>query len=93
MCRNQRLRDFTINNNSTFFPFFAAKEGGILQLTPLLVVYSKKRIASATARLAHAENSAQRSQILQPSARSPFRFYTAERRPDNLGRTTRLTSQ
>lgn len=90
MCRNQRLRDFTINV-SIFF--LLRSKGGRNSAAYTFIVDSKKRIASATARLAHAENSAQRSQILQPSARSPFRFYTAERRPENLGRTTRSTSQ
>lgn len=75
------------------FFFLLRSKGGRDSSAHSFIVYSKKRIASATARLAHAENSAQRSQILQPSARSPFKFYTAERRPENLGRTTRLTSQ
>lgn len=90
MYRNQRLRDLTINI-SIFF--LLRSKGGRNSSAHTFVVYSKKRVASATARLAHAENSAQRSQILQPSARSPFSFYTAERRPENLGRTTGLTSQ
>ncbi len=46
-------------------------------LNPVTTVHPSRRIDAATARLAHAENSAQQSRILQPTLQHSSSYYTA----------------